>query len=240
MGCRDALVCYAGDGVKSAPGTADGIKAAVPIMIGYLPVAAAFGMTGVAAGLSPWQIIMMSSLIFAGGSQVILLSLMHTGAPWLWVASVCILVNARHLLYGPLLTNWLPTTMRTRLGFAFVLTDEVFATALNRLKTMPLENRLVWLRGLGGGAYFSWVLGTAVGAFTGDQLEHASPLLAQSMKFSLPALFVALTWQCVTRSLKWPLLIAALVAAGLALNGHGVLAIVAGGFSGTFCYWRIK
>jgi 4-azaleucine resistance transporter AzlC len=217
-----------------------GIRAAIPIMVGYLPVAVAVGVAGVAAGLTPWHIIMMSSLIFAGGSQFILLASMSAGASWLWVAGICILVNARHLLYGPLLTNWLPSALRSRLIFAFVLTDEVFATSLSSLKTMPPEKRIGWLRGLGVGAYCSWVLGTTLGALTGEHLEHTSPLLAQAMKFSLPALFVALAWQCVTRKLKWPLTVSALVAAGLALAGHGGLAIVVGGFAGTFCYWRIK
>lgn len=217
-----------------------GIRAAVPIMVGYLPVAVAFGVAGVAAGLAPWHIIMMSSLIFAGGSQFILLASMSAGAPWLWVAGLCILVNARHLLYGPLLTTWLPTTLRSRLIFAFVLTDEVFATALSGLKTVPPEKRVGWLRGLGAGAYCSWVLGTTLGALTGEHLEHTSPLLAQAMQFSLPALFVALAWQCVSHKLKWPLTVSALVAAGLALAGHGGFAIVVGGFAGTFCYWRIK
>lgn len=122
-----------------------GIKAAGPIMIGYLPVSVVFGVAGVAAGFLPWQIIMMSCLIFAGASQFILLASFTAGTPWLWVVGLCGLMNARHLLYGPLLSALLPTALRMRLVFAFALTDEVFATALSQLKTVDERQRSTWL-----------------------------------------------------------------------------------------------
>lgn len=217
-----------------------GIKAAAPIMVGYLPVAIAFGVGGIAAGFQPWQVMMMSAVIYAGASQFVLLASFATGTPWLWVVGLCALMNARHLLYGPLLAGWLPPGRRFRLSFAAGLTDEVFATALNRLKHVDIEQRSVWLYGVALGAYFSWLLGTAIGAYTGGQLEKASPLLAQAMQFSLPALFLALAWQCMSKALQWPLLVSALVAGGLALGGQGSLAIIGGAAAGTLCFWLLR
>ncbi|MBI3285478.1 MAG: AzlC family ABC transporter permease [Burkholderiales bacterium] len=214
-----------------------GIKAAVPIIIGYLPVSAAFGVAGVAAGFFPWQIIMMSCLIFAGASQFILLASFAAGTPWLWVVGLCALMNARHLLYGPLIATLMPKSLRLRLSFAFTLTDEVFATALSRLKMVDTAQRSSWLGGLGLGAYFSWITGTAIGAYTGGALEQASPILAHAMQFSLPALFLALAWQCASKKLQWPLLMSAIAAGALALSGYASPAIIVGGFAGTFSYW---
>lgn len=216
-----------------------GLKAAGPIMIGYLPVSIAFGVAGVAAGFSPWQIIMMSCFIFAGASQFILLASFTAGTPWLWVVALCGLMNARHLLYGPILAGLMPAGLRFRLSFAFTLTDEVFATALSQLKNIDISQRGNWLGGLGLGAYVSWLAGTAIGAYSGGELEKASPILAHAMQFSLPGLFLALAWQCASKKLQWPLLIAALVAALLAVFGHGSIAIILGGFAGTFSFWRM-
>lgn len=216
-----------------------GIKAAGPIMVGYLPVAVAFGVAGVAAGFAPWQVVLMSCVIFAGASQFVLLAAFSAGTPLLWVVGLCALLNARHLLYGPLLTGWMPDSLRTRMTFAFALTDEVFATALSRLSAVAPERRGAWLHGLGIGAWFSWVAGTVFGASTGGALEKASPLLAEAMQFSLPALFLALAWQCASPRLKWPLSASALVAAALALGGHGSLAIVVGGLAGTLLCWSM-
>lgn len=213
-----------------------GLKAAAPVMVGYLPVSIAFGVAGIAAGFQPWQVMMMSAIIYAGASQFILLASFASGTPWLWVVALCALMNARHLLYGPLLARWLPPAQRFRRTFAWGLTDEVFATALNGLKHVSPQQRPLWLYGVALGAYASWLLGTAIGALTGGQIEKASPLLAQTMQFSLPALFLALAWQCLSKSLQWPLLLAFVIAAVLALTGHGSLAIILGGVLGTLCF----
>lgn len=221
----------------SAARYVDGFKAAAPIMVGYLPVAVAFGVAGIAAGFQAWQVIMMSALIFAGASQFVLLASFTAGTTWPWVVGLCGLMNARHLLYGPLLAGLMPAGLRMRLGFAFTLTDEVFATALSRLRGVEPGRRGVWLGGVGLGAYFSWVGGTALGACFGGQLQHASPVLAHAMQFSLPALFLALAWQCFSKKLRWPMLVSALVSAALALAGQGSFAIIVGGMAGTLSAW---
>ncbi|MBI3525999.1 MAG: AzlC family ABC transporter permease [Betaproteobacteria bacterium] len=207
-------------------------------MIGYLPVAIAFGVAGISAGFAPWQIILMSSLIFAGSNQFILLAAFNAGTPWMWVVGLCGLMSIRHLLYGPLIASMLPLSLRTRLAFAFTLTDEVFATALSRLKTVKQDQRGVWLAGLGLGSYFAWVTGTSIGAYTGGQLEKISPFFSHAMLFSLPALFLALAYQCFSMHMKWPLTVSAVCAAILANSHQPSLAIIVGAFAGSACYWR--
>jgi predicted branched-subunit amino acid permease len=47
-----------------------GVKISLPVILGYLPVAIAFAVMASEAGLSRLEIILMSTLVFAGGSQI--------------------------------------------------------------------------------------------------------------------------------------------------------------------------
>ncbi len=214
----------------------DGLKSCVPVMIGYFPVAVTFGMAGLGAGLTPFQVVLISTLVYAGASQFLLLASIKSGTPWLWVVALCSLLNARHLLYGPLLSRFLPSVLHERLKIAFLLTDEVFATAFNRIEGVSLRQRNQWMTALGLGAWLIWIAGTAVGVYAGDGLERHYPMLSQVMRFALPALFLALVCQSIKRGM-WIPIAAALVSAGiLAAAGYVSLAILAGAVVGCVAY----
>jgi len=212
-----------------------GLRACLPVMIGYFPVAVTFGIAGLATGLSPLQVVLISMLVYAGASQFLLLASIKAGTPWLWVVALCSLLNARHLLYGPLLSRMLPQRLRSRLKIAFLLTDEVFATAFSRIEQVAPAHRNRWMTLLGLGAWLTWIAGTAVGVYAGDGLERHYPMLSQVMRFALPALFLALVCQSTTRVLRWPVMAALAVGAAFAASGHTTLAILAGAVAGCVC-----
>ncbi|MBV7484139.1 AzlC family ABC transporter permease [Bordetella sp. BOR01] len=212
-----------------------GLRACLPVMIGYFPVAVTFGIAGLATGLSPLQVVLISMLVYAGASQFLLLASIKAGTPWLWVVALCSLLNARHLLYGPLLSRFLPQRLRPRLKIAFLLTDEVFATAFNRIEQVAPAHRNRWMTLLGLGAWLTWIAGTAVGVYAGDGLERHYPMLSQVMRFALPALFLALVCQATTRALRWPVMAALAVGVAFAAAGHTTLAILAAAVAGCAC-----
>lgn len=214
----------------------DGLKSCLPVMIGYFPVAVTFGIAGMAAGLSPLQVILISVLVYAGASQFLLLASIKAGTPWLWVVALCSLLNARHLLYGPLLSRFLPAALRDRLKVAFLLTDEVFATAFNRLQTVNPARRQGWMIALGLGAWLTWIAGTAVGVYAGDGLERHYPMLSQVMRFALPALFMALVCQSAKRGMGLPIVAAVAGAGVVAALGYTSAAILAGAIIGCVAY----
>lgn len=217
-------------------GAGAGFKAGLPIMIGYFPVAMAFGIAAAGVGLAPYQVILISVLVYAGASQFLLLASIKAGTPWIWVVALCSLLNARHLLYGPILARFLPPRLRTRLGHAFLLTDEVFATALQQLGQVPQARRAGWMTTVGLLAWLTWIAGTAVGVYAGDGLERHAPVLSQVMRFALPALFVALVCQSMQRGLWLPLAAGFGVSAVLAANGYATLGILLGALAGCLCY----
>lgn len=59
-----------------------------------------FGGLAIAAGLSPWQTLGMSLLVFAGSAQFIAVSLIGAGAGLAVVLLTTLVVNLRHALYS--------------------------------------------------------------------------------------------------------------------------------------------
>jgi 4-azaleucine resistance transporter AzlC len=175
-------------------GFPEGLRASVPVVVGYLPAAVAFGVAARGAGLTTAETLLMSLIVFSGASQFAIAGLVSAGASWLVMAAVSLVLGIRHVLYGPSLAPYL-----RRLGkggaavVAFGLTDEVFAVAsvkLSRERTSGAN--FGKLLGLGVGAYLSWAVGTWIGAAAGTAAVEALPSLAPALSFALPALFVAL------------------------------------------------
>ena len=177
---------------------ADGLRASVPIVLGYLPAAVAFGVAARAAGLNATEAVLMSLIVFSGASQFALVGLVVAGASWFVMAAISLVLGARHVLYGPSLAPHLRGTPTGRAAAAaFGLTDEVFAVASTKLPERRPARRTAgtgfgYLLGLGTGAYVSWALGTWLGAGAGTAVVVALPSLAPALSFALPALFVAL------------------------------------------------
>ena len=60
----------------------DGAKAALPIVLGYLPVGMAFGILAQKAGLTAFEAGLMSFLVYAGASQFIAVEMISRGIIW--------------------------------------------------------------------------------------------------------------------------------------------------------------
>jgi predicted branched-subunit amino acid permease len=80
-----------------------GRKAALPIVLGYVPAAMAFGVAARGAGFSVAEAVLCSLIVFSGASQLALVGLLGAGASWLVALPATLLLTARHALYGPAL-----------------------------------------------------------------------------------------------------------------------------------------
>lgn len=173
---------------------AKGLADSLSIGAGYLPIAFSFGLAAVQANLSPLTAVLISGIVFAGASQFALIALVAAGGSLLTVVSTVLLMNVRHIFYGPAviakLGNGRPSLPPPLLAFG--LTDEVFAAAVGKLQSIAPPERERWYVGLQLGAYSAWVLGTALGAILGQQLTSHSAFLRDSLAFVLPALFLSL------------------------------------------------
>ncbi len=170
-----------------------GLRTSLPLIIGYFPVAVAFGISATSVGLSQLDATLISLIIFAGASQFAFVGLLAEGTSALTAMLIVVGLNLRHLLYSTSISPSLKDmSLKQKLSAAFGLTDEVFASAFGLLKDIPKGNRWSWLIGLELGAYGSWVIGTWVGASSGDLLLAKFGFLKPALAFALPALFLSL------------------------------------------------
>lgn len=65
---------------------ADGLLAALPIALGYFPIAFAFGTAATGQGLSAAEAVALSVIVYAGAAQFLTLALLASGAPLLVAA----------------------------------------------------------------------------------------------------------------------------------------------------------
>lgn len=217
-----------------------GAHEATPLLGGYIPVAISFGMVAVQAGFSVWQSILISTLIYAGASQFLFVAMVAAGAPWGLVVVMTLLINARHVVYGPSIAPWLPKS-RWWPFLSHGLTDQIFALALSRLPQLPAEQRLGWYSGAMLLAWFSWVAGTAAGAIAGEELSRHWPLLGEIMPFALPALFLVLLAPRFT-SRTWSIALGATIAVAMLLTLYGFTnaSIPLAAASGALCFYLAK
>lgn len=215
-----------------------GARAGVPVAIGYLPAAFAFGAAATGIGLTALQAFGMSLIVFSGANQAFLLAAIPAAMPTVLMILLTSAASLRHLLYGMVLRRRIAGSRPQRAVFAVGLTDEVFATALSSgIGADGPKPPGRWLIGLALTAWAAWSLGTLAGALAGNALRQVSGLAASAMSFALPALFIALVLGSVRRQVAVPVALAAAIAATAVLTGHARLAIPLGALACLTARW---
>ena len=145
-----------------------GMRAGIPISLGYFAVAIAMGISARAAGITPFQASLTSFLINASAGQYAGFTLIAAGASYLEVALMEAVANARYLLMSAALSQRLSPRTGTikRLLLGFTVTDEIFGVSI--LQTEPLDPCFTY--GTFLVATSGWTSGTLVGALLGDVL----------------------------------------------------------------------
>lgn len=220
------------DVAKSSFGS--GLVTALPIALGYFPIAFSFGVAATRAGLSPIEAFGLSLIIYAGAAQFLALALIASGAPVLVAAFTLVAMNVRHVLYGPALIKRVGPGARTRhaWAWAFGLTDEVFGAALGALARGKVGFSEPFMFGLGIGAYGAWLSGTALGAFAGGAALEGWPALDAALGFMLPALFLALLLSILSKVQLPGIAVAVVATVGLTLAWSGTAGILGGMIAG--------
>ncbi|WP_211285998.1 AzlC family ABC transporter permease [Xenorhabdus innexi] len=171
----------------------EGVFDSLPIVIGYIPISFAFGLSAVKLGFSPLEAIFFSCVIYAGASQFVITALLSAGTS-LWVAALTVMaMDIRHILYGPALRHRLNQKLSKKktVIWAFGLTDEIFAAATTKLIKDQRSWSENWMVAIAMCSWLSWVLGTVAGALLGNGYLESYPAVEAAMTFMLPALFLS-------------------------------------------------
>jgi predicted branched-subunit amino acid permease len=82
---------------------ARGLADSLSIGAGYVPIAISFGLTALHAKLPAAIAVLISVAVFAGASQFALIALLAAGGSFAFVVLTVLLMNIRHVFYGPAL-----------------------------------------------------------------------------------------------------------------------------------------
>lgn len=164
----------------------EGLKSAVPIVVGYIPIAMAFGMLSKTTGISLLESILLSVMVFAGASQFMALNLLAVGVATGEIILATLLMNLRHLLMSASIAARVKEEYNRYFPLvAFGLTDETFSVAM----TQKGDLKVAFLLPMELAAYLSWVGGTLLGYLLGEFLPT---LVQSSMGVALYAMFAAI------------------------------------------------
>ena len=145
-----------------------GMKAGMPVCIGYFSVSFGFGAMAVAQGLSVWYAVMISATNLTSAGQFAGLTVIAAGGALIEMILTQLVINSRYALMSLALGPRFGPQVGTgkRLAAAFFNTDEIFALGMAR------EGKLTasYFIGAGTVAAIGWTCGTAMGALAGSVL----------------------------------------------------------------------
>lgn len=108
-----------------------GIKESSPMLIGLLPWALILGVQGGQKGMSWAEMMLMTGMNFAGGSEFAAVDLWTHPLPVILIATVTLMINSRHILMGAALAPYMnKAPMKKVLPALFFMCDESWAMGL--------------------------------------------------------------------------------------------------------------
>lgn len=162
----------------------------LPVLFGYLPLGAAFGIVAIEVGIPWYAAAAMSLIIYAGAGQFLATTLLAAGAGLTEVAVATMMLNSRHIFYGLSLLKRFQGAGWRKPYMIFALTDETYSLLTSQTTySHALGFRISLLNQLW------WISGTLIGIAVGS----AQLFNSQGIEFALTALFIVLTLEQAKR-----------------------------------------
>ncbi len=163
-----------------------GLRAGIPIGLGYLSVSFTFGILAVSVGLFPWQALIISMCTLTSAGQLAGVQGMAVPPSYLSMLVAQMTINMRYSFMSVSLSQKADERFRGvwRWLLGFFITDEIFAVA-----SAEKEISRSFFFGLSTLPYIGWAAGTLLGAVMGDVLP---PALASALCIGIYGMFVAI------------------------------------------------
>lgn len=201
------------------------------MLVGVVPFGLVAGAAAVDHGLGGGAAIGLSTIVFAGASQLAAIDVLGDGGSAIVAAIAAWTINLRMLLYSASLAPHLAhEPLRVRLGVAYLLTDQAYAVSIQRWQDGTDERRLrvPYYVGAGLTLWIVWQLSTIGGVLLGPVVPEDVPL-----EFAVPLVFLVLLVPVLS---TLPAVVAGvgggLAAVAAAEAGAGSWSIITGALSG--------
>jgi predicted branched-subunit amino acid permease len=192
-----------------------GARDTVPILLGVAPFAMICSVAAVSVGLTSFEAMGMSFIVFAGASQLAVLQLMGEGALWLVMVLTAWTINLRFTMYSATLAPYLQKEPLLRKApFAYILSDQAFGVTMGRFANGLPDNPAWYYYGSAVTVWTVWNASAVAGALLGT-LVPAS----WGLDFAFPLSFMALMFAALRDR---PAVLAAIVAGLSAVLSKGL------------------
>jgi len=165
----------------------DAFSAAIPICLGYLPLGFACGILAQKADLSLFEIAGMSTIVFAGSSQFIAVSMIAANSSIEAIIMATFIVNFRHFLMSSVLVKFLENKEKIFLfSYSHGVTDESFAINYHKFTEGTWDAQKAIIVNII--AFTSWNFGNIIGGLSGAVF----PISNEIASYTLTAMFIGL------------------------------------------------
>ncbi len=167
-----------------APSLRDGVRAALPLVLGPVLFGLTFGVLAETAGMGVAPAVVMSATTFAGSAQFAVASVLEDGGTIFAAIVSAVLLNTRYAGMSIAVASIFPGGRARRFFESQLLVDESWALS-------GRSGRFEWPILVGAGAllYVLWVSSTALGSVVGEGLGDPNAL---GLDAAFAALFLAL------------------------------------------------
>lgn len=165
----------------------DALRAAYPIMLGYVGIGVPCGILCQSVGLDALQVLLLSALFYSGAGQFMIPNMYLTAAPLASIVSSVSFVNTRQMLYSASLAPFCADAPRwMAFLFAATVTDESFGVSIRRFEEGGWTvDRALMVNLL---SQSSWAASNVVGVLLGSALALPLPIAA----FAMTSIFICL------------------------------------------------
>jgi len=207
-----------------------GIIDGMPICLGYLSVAFAFGIFAVDSGLSIWETLLISMTNVTSAGQLAGVPIITAGGTLLELAVAQLVINLRYALMSVSLSQKMGQSinMFDRFIVSFVNTDEVFAVASEKDGTVGKK----YMYGLILMPYLGWSIGTLVGAAAGNILPAT---VVSALGIAIYGMFVAIVVPAMKMNRRCLVCVLFAIALSCAFKFLPYLSAVPSGFTVIIC-----
>ncbi len=165
-----------------------GVIEVAPVLVAMVPIGLLWGTLAAGKGLTLFEALLMSTVVFAGAAQFVAIDMWQDPVPVLLLIVTAFVVNVRHVLMSASLSRHLHGIPRALHPLvAYLLVDESWALAERRALKAPVT--FPYFLGLALPLGTLWIVSSGVGAMLGRSLGDPA---AFGLDFAFSALFISI------------------------------------------------